>query len=295
MHNHAIESADGFVKQLTATGEEIAKALSEAQKLQPDLVQSDHIRDKLTQLFDHKVGNKFEDKRLEEIYKDGTKRYEAKIPPGFRDAEKGGTRQYGDLVVWFELLELAKSKKKPLIFITSDSKDDWWWEHNQFTIGPRPELVQEMFAVTAMKFYMYNIQVFLNQAQQYLETTVEAGAVTKAAEEFKDIQATRETKAENEEDTLGRLRNRISRLRTELVQRSISDSSGLKERLSNVPFSQWNTVPQDYRKAIQIFLGRDLTLSELEVLKDKSVLAWAAGISKDCWDGAENLALFLAL
>jgi hypothetical protein len=297
MHNHAIESADDFVKQLTTTGEEIAKALSEAQKLQPDLVQSDHIRDKLTQLFDHKVGNRFEDKRLEEIYKDGAKRYEAKIPPGFRDSEKGGTRQYGDLVVWFELLELAKSKKKPLTFITSDSKDDWWWEHNQFTIGPRPELVQEMFTVTAMKFYMYNIEGFLNQAQQYLETTVEAGAVTKAAEEFKDIQATRETKAEDNENRLSRLRNLFSRLRTEFVQRSISDSSGLKERLSSVPSSQWNTVhASDYRNAVQIFLGRDLTISDLELLEDKdtALIAWAAGINKDCWGTAESVALYLA-
>jgi hypothetical protein len=298
MHNHAIERSDDFVLQLTKTGEEIAKAMTEAQKLQPDLVRSDHIRDKLTQLFDQKIGSKFEDKRLDEIYKEGAKRYEAKIPPGFRDSEKGGNRQYGDLVVWFELMELAKAKGKPVIFITSDSKDDWWWEHNQFTIGPRPELVQEMAAVAGTKFYMYNIEGFLKQAQEHLDTAVEAGAVNKAAEEFKDIQTTRETKSEDKEDKLGRLRNTLSRLQTEFVQRSISDRSGIKERLSNVPSGQWNTVSaSDYRNAIQIFLGRDLTVSDLEMLEDKdmALIAWAAGINKDCWGAAESAALYLGL
>jgi hypothetical protein len=153
-----------------------------------------------------------------------------------------------------------------------------------------------MSTVTGVKFYMYNIEGFLKQAQQHLDTTVEAGAVNEAAEEFKDIQAIRETKAENSKDRLNRLRNSLSRLTPQFVQRSVSDRSGLHERLSNVPSSQWNSVsPSDYRSAIQIFLGRDLTVSDLEKLEDNSLIPWAAGINADCWGTAESVALYLAI
>jgi PIN like domain len=118
----------------------------------PDLMTSDHIRETITELFNGKVGKKFDEKKLANIYQEGAKRYEQKVPPGYKDAEKGGTRQFGDLVVWMEILEHAKDKKHPVIFITSDTKEDWWWKHGQFTVGPRSEPIQEIAAFSNVKF-----------------------------------------------------------------------------------------------------------------------------------------------
>src|SRR6476619_151567 len=92
------------------------------------------------------------------------------------------------------MIEQARAAKRPIIFITSDTKEDWWWEHGQFTFGPRPELAQEMMSNAKVRFYMYNVERFLEQAQQYLDTKVEIIEVKKAAEEFKDIQVSREAR-----------------------------------------------------------------------------------------------------
>jgi len=49
--------------------------------------------------------------RLEEIYKIGKIRYDQKIPPGFKDKDKDGTRKFGDLVLWFKSLTKLNQQK----------------------------------------------------------------------------------------------------------------------------------------------------------------------------------------
>jgi hypothetical protein len=50
------------------------------------------------------------------------------IPPGYRDKnpKKEGFKKYGDGVLWFQVIDYAKSQKKTIILITDDQKDDWW-------------------------------------------------------------------------------------------------------------------------------------------------------------------------
>ena len=66
----------------------------------------------------------------EEIYdwsEDGEKRYKNKTPPGFEDAKnKYGVRKYSDFFIWREIIRYAKTQKKNIIFVTDDTKVDWW-------------------------------------------------------------------------------------------------------------------------------------------------------------------------
>jgi PIN like domain len=198
MHNHAVESAEKIKGELDGSIKKIIAIIDQGASEHPDLIAKDYIREKITQLFDGRVGKKLDEKRLASIYQEGPKRYEQKIPPGFEDFEKGGTRQFGDLVIWNEILEKAKASEHPIIFVTSDTKEDWWWKQGQFTVGPRPELVQEVADFAKVAFYMYNVERFVNEAQKRLDTNVEPTEVKKAAEEFKDIESKRETTAESE-------------------------------------------------------------------------------------------------
>ena len=60
------------------------------------------------------------------ICKEGAFRYANQIPPGYKDAEtKEGIRQYGDLIIWKELLRYARQQKCDVIFVTNDAKPDW--------------------------------------------------------------------------------------------------------------------------------------------------------------------------
>src|ERR1700694_3069009 len=225
MHNHAVESAEKIKEELERATKKIIAIIDQGASDHPDLIASDHIRDKITELFNGRVGKKLDEKRLASIYQEGPKRYEQKIPPGYKDAEKGGTRQFGDLVIWNEILEQARSTKRPMIFRTSDTKEDWWWKQGQFTIGPRPELVQEMTTFADQRFYMYNVERFLEEAESRLDTRVEAEEVKKAAEEFKEIEQKRKVEIMSRD---------IPGLERALHQRELID------KLMRSPSSQWS-------------------------------------------------------
>ena len=87
---------------------------------------TDEIRDHISALFDGAVGAPYEEKRVHELCADFKRRYERRIPPGYMDLkEKDALDAYGDAIL-FSALNLAKKSEKPCVFVTADSKEDWW-------------------------------------------------------------------------------------------------------------------------------------------------------------------------
>src|SRR6266567_2622681 len=88
----------------------------------------DPVFDAVTELFDGKVGKPYKTEEYKEIYKKGKERYEQKVPPGYMDIAKksNNNNEFGDLVVWFQILDYAKGEARPIILITDDAKEDWW-------------------------------------------------------------------------------------------------------------------------------------------------------------------------
>lgn len=59
--------------------------------------------------------------------REGNARVKHQLPPGFCDANKEENR-FGDLIIWFEILQNSKEFKKKfskVLFITNDEKKDW--------------------------------------------------------------------------------------------------------------------------------------------------------------------------
>ncbi len=285
MHNHAVESAEKIKDELERATKKIIAIIDQGASDHPDLIASDHIRDKITGLFYGKVGKKLDEKRLETIHKEGQKRYEQKIPPGYKDAEKGGTRQFGDLVIWNEILEHARSAKRPMIFITSDTKEDWWWKQGQFTIGPRPELVQEITSVAGQRFYMYNVERFLEEAQNRVDTKIERVDLKKAAEEFKEIEA----------------KHKIDLMTLEFSEKEeeARRNAEVRERLTRLPSSEWRKVPiPDFIRAAQVSIGRRLRVEESRyclklILERNEIIESLSETYSNCWEIVEFIVEFL--
>ena len=294
MQKHAVESADKIRKELEEATKKITAILDKGAADHPDLIAVDHIRDTITELFAGRVGKRLDQNRLDDIYKDGVRRYEQKTPPGYMDAKKDGVRKFGDLVVWNEVLEYARNVKNPIILVTSDKKEDWWWEHGQFTIGPRPELVQEMMDVSKVRFYMYNLDRFLDEAPQYIDTKVASTEVKKAAEEFKEIQVSRDARsAVGKADSVqGFIRDMVG----QLFDRERADPSEVQARLTAMPATQYGKVTvNDYVDGAEALLQRPLTTSELSMFiealgsgKDGIFLA----ASKTCWDVVKTVTAY---
>ncbi len=84
--------------------------------------------------------------RIYDICEDGEKRFKNNTPPGFKDKDKQGLRQYSDLILWNEIIDESIAQGKNVLFITDDVKIDWWEPfNNNGTVEKRfhPKLVRE--------------------------------------------------------------------------------------------------------------------------------------------------------
>jgi hypothetical protein len=139
--------------------------------------------ERLTEVLKDRVGEKWTPDQLNALRKEGEDRYAKKIPPGYRDSKKdaGELSKFGDLIIWKEMIDKAKAEKRPIIFITDDAKEDWWWMHRGRKLGPRPELIEEFRAGCGQSFHMYEFSQFLGfAADRYPEIKAGVGQVEKS-------------------------------------------------------------------------------------------------------------------
>lgn len=124
--------------------------------------------ERVTTVFNGRVGVKPTSERLASIRKEGEDRYAKRIPPGYKDAKKDGPDgdKFGDLIIWKDLIEKAKTDQRPLIFISDDAKEDWWHINRGRKLGPRPELLEEFRAIAGQDFHIYQLGQFLRIAAE---------------------------------------------------------------------------------------------------------------------------------
>lgn len=142
-------------------------------------LQKDPVYDRISLTFINKITESFTDDILKEIYIEGAERYKLKIPPGFEDEKtKNGNEKYGDLVLWKQVIELAKKLKRDVLLVTDDGKIDWWWKlKNGKIMGPRHELVEEIKDLANINFHMYSPESFLRYGLNFFDEVVNQGAV----------------------------------------------------------------------------------------------------------------------
>lgn len=143
---------------------------------------SDSIRKVLDEIIGDNCGDIPDQASIDEINKEGASRYSKKIPPGFMDEKTKGDGvsfyngiefqdKFGDLYLWKEILEISKKHDDyNIIFVTDDSKKDWWFSHDNKIIGPSESLQTEIYFNSNIKsFRMINHSNFLYEAGKYLD------------------------------------------------------------------------------------------------------------------------------
>lgn len=166
-------------KQIESAFDSIGKDLDNLERKHPDYLDDDPVWVKLSALLDRKVGDDFSKDDLEKLYREGKKRYDEKVPPGYMDLKEkqneGNRSLYGDVIVWRQVIEKAKTLDNSIIFITDDLKEDWWYKFKGETISPRPELIKEFLAETNKRINIYQADKFLEMANKNLaqQTTKE--------------------------------------------------------------------------------------------------------------------------
>lgn len=152
-----------------------------------DYKSDDIVLKKLLTFYDGKVGNDFTTEELFQIYQEGEIRYAGLVPPGFKDmAEKRGKglrHLFGDLIIWKDVIRHSKEHDVDIIFVTEDTKEDWWDKKN----GNRPhlELIREFHKETGgHTILMYQQRGFLDASNQKIKesTTKEVEETSKEDE-----------------------------------------------------------------------------------------------------------------
>jgi len=181
---HPFIKKDDLINTINTTFEKIYSELDGCSKHHPNLIKNDIIRERLTELLNGKVGEPCSQEQIDHICKMGKSRYEQKVPPGYKDidkdkGDKNSIRRYGDLIIWFQIIEKSKKDENNIIFITDDKKEDWWWIFKGDTIGPHHQLIQEFTSKTGASFYMYNADKFLKHCKDYFKQEIRDETIDK--------------------------------------------------------------------------------------------------------------------
>ena len=194
------ENTEKLKKDISKNISNYRKSVSHWDGEQPCVRSHDEIREELNDLFENKVGEKPVDQEwLNNLYKEGAERFKNKVPPGFKDADKANKnnnthffydglnyeRQYGDLIVWKQIIEKAKDDNvKNIIFITDDAKDDWWYtidSNGKKNVGPLAQLQAEIYSESKIKSYqMYSTSSFMKDGESFMAVDVEESSIADA-------------------------------------------------------------------------------------------------------------------
>ncbi|SDQ32996.1 PIN-like domain-containing protein [Leucobacter chromiiresistens] len=132
-------------------------------------------------LYQGKIGPEPTQSELDAFYKEGEARYEAKIPPGYKDIQKPEPRRYGDLIIWKQILDKARDVAKHVIFVTDDTKEDWWLIEGAKKVSARPELVHEFDREVGKRVHFYTPDRFVQEIRSGVGGSAAADAVNEIA------------------------------------------------------------------------------------------------------------------
>lgn len=192
---HPLVDVSNMASRVEALFAEFSKELDEARQRHPSRSERDRFLEEVTELFEGRVGEEYDENRIKELHSEGAARFAKMVPPGYLDAKKGEEERFGDFILWKQTIEYAKQMNKSVLLVIDDDKDDWWWRFKGKTVGPRPELVKEMQSDAGVMFYMYRSHQFMEQAGRHWKRHVKPEAIAEVKSVGERSQRAREEEA----------------------------------------------------------------------------------------------------
>lgn len=181
--------------------------LTALEERQRDVHEKDDTKKYVIDLFDDKIGYGFNKEEILKLYIEGEERYKQEIPPGYKDKNKTNSYtvldieykcKFGDLLFWQEVIRKAQTEKlEYIILVTGDLKEDWWLEKRGKKLGPRKELLNEIYtkAPDLKAFHMYDTSNFLRRIGENFTVNVSESTIS----ETENLLATDRNKPESDE------------------------------------------------------------------------------------------------
>jgi predicted nucleic-acid-binding protein len=190
--------------------EEFNKELNTQKRKLKDLIIENPVKEKIAQLIGENIGDSLSEEEEVDIIKEGDIRLPKNIPPGYVDykekLKRPGLDKYGDFIIWKQILKYSKENKKHIIFVTFDTKEDWYkliaFNNSKVLFGPRPELIEEFNKISGCDIWFYSTPDFIVSAIINLKIDIERSKLEKVKEE-----TTKSTLSEIDDDCISEVQN----------------------------------------------------------------------------------------
>ncbi|WP_412464421.1 PIN domain-containing protein [Flavobacterium mekongense] len=159
-----------FEKEIKDLVKKSRESLRELQNKVSNYNWDDPVSNLYKKIFDNEIIKEVAKSR-DELISDLIFRVEHSIAPGYKDTQKTD-KGIGDLIIWHTILEIGSSTKKDIIFVTDDSKNDWFYIEEKKTIYPKFELFDEFRRITEKNIQIIDVTLFL-ELQNASEETIE--------------------------------------------------------------------------------------------------------------------------
>ncbi|WP_066163849.1 PIN-like domain-containing protein [Aliarcobacter cryaerophilus] len=190
------DKLNSFKKSILEIISKYDNFINEENTKQPEVRSGDKIRKDIYKVFNGKIGSKPDGQEwLDNIYKNGEIRYKNNIPLGYKDKIKSNSddnlfsysnlnynSQFGDLIIWNQIIEKAKdSEIKNVIFISDDMKEDWMYivnSNGKKVIGCRAELREEIFTKSNINnFIILQSHEFIRKYNKISKTQIDVNSI----------------------------------------------------------------------------------------------------------------------
>lgn len=169
--------ADAQYQEIEKITHDIECAFKEQKEKLKQSVKGQSIKTEIANIFNGRVGEEPQKDDLLKIYAEGKQRYAEKVPPGYKDERKEGNKRYGDLIAWKQIISYAKDNQHHIMFVSSDTKEDWYLKEGAQLIMPQPQLLQEFAKKTEKHILIYSLELFLKLVKERKLTDVKDGTI----------------------------------------------------------------------------------------------------------------------
>lgn len=155
----------------------IKRMFDEQQEKLKQSIKNDSLKTRIADIFKGRVGEELSEDDLQIIREEGQQRYDKKIPPGYKDENKPDDKKYGDLIVWKQIMSYAKENQRHVIFVSNDTKEDWYLKDGSQTITPHPCLFKEFAKETEKHILIYSLELFLKTVKNRNLAVIKDGTI----------------------------------------------------------------------------------------------------------------------
>ncbi|KTD47901.1 hypothetical protein Lqui_2165 [Legionella quinlivanii] len=209
---------DEKIQDITSEVENLAKQ-------HPNLVRNDALLEKIHNLFESRIGNKPSDEAIENYITEAKSLYSQGRGPGHKDDKKEENKKYSDYIIWKETIQQAKKLRMPVIFITNDTKEDWWQLYNGKKIGINFDNRKQFIEETGQDIILYTGEKFIEYASNHNKAKIDAKSLLSEMRELHNIDIQNDLFGDPEE-----LKTKLMQI---LPEMKLRERAGLLSDLNN--------------------------------------------------------------